>query len=112
MVHTDVAASVVHQHTSLVNANSDGELWLLVGTDSGFEALTAIYYQRIDVTLTPITPPDPVLLERVNSIRAAVLDSATLVTDPLPVISNKEFFQFGPAHTRNPVCVQSGIAAR
>lgn len=42
--------------------------------------------------LTPITPPDPVLLERVNSIRAAVLDSATLVTDPLPVISTRNFF--------------------
>jgi hypothetical protein len=87
-----VSLERVHQHTSLVNANSNGELWLLVGTDSGFEALTAIYYQRIDVTLTPITPPDPVLFERVNSIRAAVLDSATLVTDPLPVISTRNFF--------------------
>ena len=87
-----VSLERVHQHTSLVNANSNGELWLLVGTDSGFEALTAIYYQRIDVTLTPLTPPDPVLIERVNSIRAAVLDSATLVTDPLPVISTRNFF--------------------
>jgi len=44
------------------------------------------------VSLTPITPPDPVLLERTNSIRAAVLDSRTLVTDPLPVLSIKNFF--------------------
>ena len=29
-----------------------GALWLLVGTDSGFEGLTALYYQRIEVTLT------------------------------------------------------------
>lgn len=87
-----VSLERVHQHTSLVNANSNGELWLLVGTDSGFESLTSIYYQSIDVTLTPLPPPDPVLLERMNSIRAAALDSATLATDPFPVISTRNLF--------------------
>jgi hypothetical protein len=43
-----------HTHKSTVTASADGELWLLVGTDSGFEGLTAIYYQRIAVTLTPV----------------------------------------------------------
>ncbi|HEX6718754.1 MAG TPA: hypothetical protein VF088_16735 [Pyrinomonadaceae bacterium] len=79
-----------YQHTSLVNANSNGELWLLVGTDSGYEAMTAIYYQRIDVTLVPINPPAvPVLLTRTNTLRAAALDSVGLVGEPFPVISTQ-----------------------
>jgi len=41
-----------HQYT--VTASQDGELWLLVGTDSGFEGLTGIYYQSIAVTLSPV----------------------------------------------------------
>ena len=45
-----------HTHTATVQADADGNLWLLVGTDSGFEGLTAIYFQSISVTLTPVTP--------------------------------------------------------
>jgi len=43
-----------HTHKYTVTASPDGELWLLVGTDSGFEGLTGIYYQRIVVTLRPV----------------------------------------------------------
>ena len=43
-----------HVYEYTVTASPDGELWLLVGTDSGFEGLTGIYYQRIAVTLTPV----------------------------------------------------------
>jgi len=43
-----------HEHQWTVNASQDGELWLLVGTDSGFEGLTGIYYQSIAVTLSPV----------------------------------------------------------
>jgi len=43
-----------HEHQYIVTASQDGELWLLVGTDSGFEGLTGIYYQGIAVTLTPM----------------------------------------------------------
>lgn len=43
-----------HEHEYTVNASPDGELWLLVGTDSGFEGLTGIYYQSIVVTLIPL----------------------------------------------------------
>jgi len=43
-----------HEHQYTVNASQDGELWLLVGTDSGFEGLTGIYYQSIAVTLRPV----------------------------------------------------------
>ena len=34
-----------------VMSNSNGELWVIVGTDSGFEATTTIYYNRISVTI-------------------------------------------------------------
>ncbi|HEU65252.1 MAG TPA: hypothetical protein ENN57_01135 [Chloroflexi bacterium] len=43
-----------HVHTYTATASPDGELWLLVGTDSGFEGLTGIYYQHIEVTLKPV----------------------------------------------------------
>jgi hypothetical protein len=43
-----------HEHEYTVTASPDGQLWLLVGTDSGFEGLTAIYYQSISVTLIPL----------------------------------------------------------
>ncbi|MDQ3799883.1 MAG: hypothetical protein M3384_10555 [Acidobacteriota bacterium] len=45
----------VHQHRFNVAANSAGELWLLVGTHSGYESLTRLYYQSIKVKLTPIS---------------------------------------------------------
>jgi hypothetical protein len=43
-----------HEHDYTTTASPDGQLWLLVGTDSGFEGLTAIYYQSISVTLIPL----------------------------------------------------------
>jgi hypothetical protein len=43
-----------HEHEYTVTPSPDGELWLLIGTDSGFEGLTGIYYQRIAVTLNPV----------------------------------------------------------
>lgn len=88
-----VSIQRIHQHTSLVNANSNGELWLLVGTDSGYESLTALYYQRIDVTLTPVSPPPPpVLLTDQNTGRAAAMDSVTLLREPFSVRSQQNFF--------------------
>jgi len=43
-----------HEHEYNVTASPDGELWLLVGTDSGFEGFTGIYYQRVAITLKPV----------------------------------------------------------
>ncbi len=34
-----------------VKPNANGEIWLCVGTDSGFEGLTTLYYDRIKVTI-------------------------------------------------------------
>ena len=42
-----------HKHPFLVTSNPAGELWLLVGTDSGFEGKTVLYYQSVTVTITP-----------------------------------------------------------
>jgi hypothetical protein len=47
-----VSLEKVHQHSFVVTANGSGEIWLLVGTDSGFEAKTTLYYQSITATLT------------------------------------------------------------
>ncbi len=43
-----------------LTATTDGEgrLWLIAGTDSGFEGLTTLYYARISFTLTEVTPPE------------------------------------------------------
>lgn len=43
-----------HQHSTDVTANAQGELWLLIGTDSGFEGLTRLYYEKIRVRLVPV----------------------------------------------------------
>jgi hypothetical protein len=47
--------SVAKEHTSEfpVRSSSGGEIWLLVGTDSGFEGTTSLYYQEIDIELLP-----------------------------------------------------------
>ena len=42
-----------HRHPVPVMSNAVGEIWLIVGTDSGFEGLTRLYYQSIKTTLTP-----------------------------------------------------------
>jgi hypothetical protein len=36
-----------------VQSGADGSLWVIVGTDSGFEGITVLYYDRITITLTP-----------------------------------------------------------
>ena len=42
--------------TVVVKADDSGSAWLIVGTDSGFEGLTRLYYARISFTLTPLEP--------------------------------------------------------
>jgi hypothetical protein len=39
---------------AVVTTDARGSLWLVVGTDSGFEGLTAIYYLSISAQLTPV----------------------------------------------------------
>jgi hypothetical protein len=48
--------SLAKEHTGefAVKSSASGDLWLLVGTDSGFEGQTALYYQRIEVRLVAV----------------------------------------------------------
>lgn len=39
------------QNPVQITADSNGNLWLIVGTDSGFEGTTTLYYNTIDVSL-------------------------------------------------------------
>lgn len=41
-------------HTANYKSNANGELWLMVGTHSGFEGFSALYYTRINAVLTPV----------------------------------------------------------
>jgi len=44
-----------YSHPVPIRASKDiGELWIAVGTDSGFEGLTGVYYYSIEVQLTPV----------------------------------------------------------
>ena len=40
-----------------VSADEEGRIWLIVGTDSGFEGLSAFYYSRISYQLSIVEPP-------------------------------------------------------
>lgn len=46
-----------HHHTHAARTDVDGGLWLFVGTDSGFEARTSLFFSRIKVKLTPVVEP-------------------------------------------------------
>ncbi|MXY88341.1 MAG: hypothetical protein F4Y92_05740, partial [Dehalococcoidia bacterium] len=41
-----------------VRTDGEGRLWLIVGTDSGFEGLTTLYYAGIAYTLTEVAPTE------------------------------------------------------
>ncbi len=49
--NTYTLKTVIADDIPLVITNSLGELWLAIGTDSGFEATTTIYYNNIKVKL-------------------------------------------------------------
>jgi len=63
--HIGVAATtqqfqVITRNNSSANSflaatNEAGELWLIIGTDSGFEGRTTIYYTQVDVLLNQIS---------------------------------------------------------
>lgn len=42
-------------HPFTITADADGATWLCIGTDSGFESLTTIFYNAITATFTPTT---------------------------------------------------------
>jgi len=91
-----VSLQRTHQHSAEATTTSNGELWLLVGTDSGFEGLTTLYYQRIEVQLIPVGAPSPavpMLLTDEATGRAVALDSVTMMRDPLRRDTTHNFSQ-------------------
>ena len=34
-----------------VTSNEDGSIWVIIGSDSGFEGSTTVYYDSIDIRL-------------------------------------------------------------
>ena len=55
---TNQFTSIVRSNTSssgfLATTDTNGQLWLIVGTDSGFEGSTTIYYTQIDVLFNEV----------------------------------------------------------
>jgi len=49
---------ITRNNTSMYNSpfiaksNSKGEMWLIVGTDSGFEGITTVYYTKVNVVFS------------------------------------------------------------
>ncbi|WP_394827875.1 hypothetical protein [Pendulispora albinea] len=52
--NTPVLIRRQHTHPNPLRARDDGKLTVLVGTDSGFEALTVLVYDEIKVHLEPV----------------------------------------------------------
>lgn len=48
--NTYVLVERTNENPFQVQADDEGELWLIIGTDSGFEATTTIYYNKIEIS--------------------------------------------------------------
>ena len=59
VVHTEYRVKTLDNTGQPLNVTTDseGRVWLIVGTDSGFEGLTGLYYARISYTLDPLERP-------------------------------------------------------
>ncbi|HYE21509.1 MAG TPA: hypothetical protein VEA69_23885 [Tepidisphaeraceae bacterium] len=53
--HTYKSLTRTQIHPTRVKTDAAGNLWVIVGTDSGFEGVTRLYYQSIQIHLTPVT---------------------------------------------------------
>ena len=53
-VHPNRPPTRYNQDGQYIPADGQGKLWLVVGTDSGFEGITSLYYTSINVVLTPV----------------------------------------------------------
>ncbi|WP_340678341.1 hypothetical protein [Paraglaciecola sp.] len=45
--------SSTNENQQKFTSNADGSVWLFVGSDSGFEGFTQLYYNKLSFTLTP-----------------------------------------------------------
>lgn len=88
-----------------VTTDSEGRVWLIVGTDSGFEGLTGLYYARISYTLDPLerpnsgvsTPPsEPTTTPKPKT-------TSTPVSKPTPTVAPTASPTAGPTPTAGPM---------
>ena len=89
-----VSVHRVYEHLTQVTAAANGEMWLLLGTDSGFEERTRLYYQRIQVELIPVGSPAlavPSIITENSTGRAVALNSVTMLRDPFRLITTPRF---------------------
>ncbi len=75
-----------------VTTDDQGQVWMIVGTDSGFEGLSAFYYSRITFVFTSLEPPSvgDVTLPKGVFSGAAVL-GLVLVGFGASVLARKRF---------------------
>ena len=56
---TTTVYTIIHRsnlsHPCTVTADAAGEVWICIGTDSGFEATSTLYFDRITVAFSPAT---------------------------------------------------------
>ncbi len=45
--------TLTFDYETRVTTNSDGTIWVVVGTDSGFEGITTLFYRWVELDLTP-----------------------------------------------------------
>lgn len=41
-----------YNQTFVAQSNGDGEIWLIIGTDSGFEGTTTVYYTKVNIVFS------------------------------------------------------------
>jgi len=58
-----------------VTTSSDGEAWIIFGTDSGYEGLTELYYTNLDLTITVPTSSSSSFL--VSTSSSSILSSSS-----------------------------------
>ena len=51
-------------HPFAITTDSTGNIWVIIGTDSGFEGTTSIYYNEIDVAVSEMTATEKQILWR------------------------------------------------
>lgn len=51
-----VYKSITRSGKMTFKSDKSGKAWIIVGTDSGYEGLTTLYYQSIKVNLKPVNP--------------------------------------------------------
>ena len=44
--------------TQEVTSDSEGRIWIIIGADSGFEGISRLYFDDINITFSPILPND------------------------------------------------------